>query len=322
MEKVRKKGPGSGKPRGLGEDIEEYLSWLKEEKGKSPATLEGYRYDLAHLRRRCEKLGIEDIRETGDVLLQLHFRQRREEGASESTVAREMTAVRGFYRYWYHAGRIEYNYADALERPKTAPAPEETLTGEEMERLLEQPDTSTARGIRDRAVLELLCGAGLKTGELLALQIRDVDLQAGCITVHRTGSRTSAASRRDPKAGSRARGADADREMPEGARIVPVSRRTRAALLTYQRKVRSHYADAGEDGPADEALLFTGENGKVLSRQAVWQMVRRCGAQAGIDKKLSPAMLRRSFARDLQERGADPQTVQELLGSSDFANGL
>ncbi len=281
----------SRKACSLEKDIEAYLSWLKEDKDRSPATLAGYRYDLTYLLRRCEKLGIEDIRETGDVLLQLHFQQRREEGASESTIAREMTSVRGFYRYWYRQGKIEHNYADILERPKFVPASEEVLTEEETEKLLQQPDETSARGIRDRAILELLCGAGLKTGELLALQMQDMDLQAGCVTVRGNGSKTAAV-----------------------ARIVPLSRRSRAALLTYQRKVRCHYTDAGEEGPEDDALFITGENGKPLSRQAIWQMASRYGAQAGIDKKLSPAMLRRSFAKDLERRGADPGTIQEILG--------
>lgn len=273
----------SKKVHALEQDIEEYLFWMQEERGKSASTLQGYRCDLTHLLRRCEKLGIEDIRETGDVLLQLHFQQRREEGAGESTIAREMTSVRGFYRYWYHKGKISSNYADVLERPKHCQACEEVLADKEMERLLQQPDDTTDRGMRDKAILELLCAAGLKTGELLSLQMQDIDLQVGCVSVRKE-------------------------------RIIPFNRRTRAALLVYQRKVRCHCADAGEYGPADDAPLFVGENGKCLSRQAIWQMVRRYGEQAGIDKKLSPALLRRSFAQDLAKRGADPVTIQEMMG--------
>ena len=161
------------------------------------------------------------------------------------------------------------------------------LTREELDRILDAPDPQTRAGIRDRAILELLGGAGLKVQELVPLRVENIDLQISCVLLpENPESPGSSAS-------------------PE--RMVPFGKKTRESLMKYLYDVRREI-----ESPAD--LLFPGRSGKMITRQAVWKLVKKHALAAGIRQPVSPEDLRTALAVSLLQKGADPSTVQSLLG--------
>lgn len=161
--------------------------------------------------------------------------------------------------------------------------PPNILTEEELVRILEYPDPKTRAGLRDRAVLELLGGAGLKVQELIELRLENVDLQISCILL-----------------------------SGKPHRMIPFGKRTRESLLCYIYEMRSQM-----DGPA--SLLFPGRGGKMLTRQAVWKIVKKYAQASGAGDWVSPEDLRTSLAVSLLRRGGDPSGVQAILGVQDAA---
>lgn len=159
------------------------------------------------------------------------------------------------------------------------------LTEEELLRILDSPDHQTRAGLRDRAILELLGGAGLKVRELLPLCLEDLDLQISCLLL-------------------------SDRE--QSVRVIPFGKRTRDCLLQYLYAVRKEV-----DGPS--SLLFPGRDGQILTRQAVWKVVKKYAHAAGIGDWVSPEDLRKALAVSLLRRGTDADSVQEILGIRDAA---
>ena len=157
------------------------------------------------------------------------------------------------------------------------------LTEEEVLRILEAPDRQSRTGLRDRAILELFGGAGLKVGELLPLRLENLDLQISCVLLP-------------------------DQQM----RMIPFGRRTREVLLKYLYAVRSEV-----EGPS--SLLFPGKDGRMLTRQAIWKIVKKYSLAAGAGDWVSPEDLRTSLAVSLLRRGADPSSVQAILGVQDGA---
>lgn len=161
--------------------------------------------------------------------------------------------------------------------------PPRILTEEELVRILECPDTNTRAGLRDRAILELLGGAGLKVQELAELRLENVDLQISCILL-----------------------------SGQPNRMIPFGKRTRESLLCYIYDMRGQM-----DGPS--ALLFPGRGGKKLTRQAVWKIVKKYAQASGAGDWVSPEDLRTSLAVSLLRRGGDPSGVQAILGIQDAA---
>ena len=170
----------------------------------------------------------------------------------------------------------------AMQTRKTTAA--RILKQSEIEEILSRPDQKTQSGIRDLAILELLAGAGLKVQEVLALRPEDLDLQISCVLLTRDGAQDD-----------------------EKVRMVPFGKRTRKALFNYLYLIRGSLT-----GPDD--LLFPGRDGKMLSRQAVWKIVKKYAAAAGIQSPVSPEDLRTALAVSLLNQGLEPEGVQEILG--------
>ena len=164
------------------------------------------------------------------------------------------------------------------------------LTREELDRILDAPDPQTRAGIRDRAILELLGGAGLKVQELVTLRVENIDLQISCVLLPENPENPESP-------GSSA--------SPE--RMVPFGKKTRESLMKYLYDVRREI-----ESPSD--LLFPGRSGKMITRQAVWKLVKKHALAAGIRQPVSPEDLRTALAVSLLQKGADPSTVQSLLG--------
>ena len=266
--------------------IHEYLDHLRVERRLAVHTLESYGRDLQALAEYAA--GAERAIETldrGD--LEAFVRQQMTGGLSPRSVARRVAAVRGFYRFLVLDRRIEHSPADDLRPPRAWPALPKMLSMSEVDALIAQPDVTTALGVRDRAMIELLYATGLRVSELVGVRFGDLHLDEAYLTCVGKGSKE---------------------------RLVPIGRRAIGALATYVRELRPRL-EQGEG----KGVLFLNARGQPLTRMGAWKILRKYVERAGIEKHVSPHTLRHSFATHLLEGGADLRAVQEMLGHADIS---
>ena len=268
--------------------ISSFLTHVRVEKGLSANTVSAYRRDLqkfeAFIQKRklaLEKIGPDDL---VDFLAGL-YRQKLE----SRTVARHLVTLRNFFRFAQMQELISADPSVNLESPKIRRSLPGYLKLEEVERLLEQPDSSTALGLRNRAMLEVLYSTGLRVSELIGLQVADLDAKVGCVRCIGKG----------------------DKE-----RIVPVGRKALHVVEKYLREARPNLLGKSRSGGTS---LFVNCRGGPLSRVGVWKILSAYGRRAGLRVALTPHMLRHSFATHLLERGADLRSVQLMLSHADIS---
>lgn len=266
--------------------IERFLDALWTEAGLSPNTLSAYRSDLQGcalwLRKRQRKLKQAERRDLLDYLA-----QSVTAGARPRTTARMLSSLRRFYRFLLREGVVREDPTTLIDSPRLGQSLPKSLTEEEVEKLLAAPDTSTALGVRDRAMLETLYATGLRVSELVGLRLAQIDLGMGVVRVIGKGSK--------------------ERLVPLGEEaiswLVEFLGRSRVQLL------HQHDSDA----------LFPTARGARMTRQAFWHNIKRYAFTAGIEKNLSPHTLRHAFATHLLNHGADLRVVQMLLGHADLS---
>jgi integrase/recombinase XerD len=269
--------------------ISSFLMHVRVEKGLSPNTISAYRRDLNKFEEfaRKRKLSLESVRRDDlvDFLAGL-YRQKLE----SRTVARQLVTLRNFFRFAQIQGLITEDPSINLESPKIRRHLPGYLRLEEVEKLLEQPDSKTPTGLRDRAMLEVLYSTGLRVSELISLGVNDLDAKVGCVRCIGKG----------------------DKE-----RIVPVGKKALGMVEKYLREGRPQLLRSAKvsSGPA----LFINRRGAALSRVGVWKILSAYGRRAGLRVALTPHMLRHSFATHLLERGADLRSVQLMLGHADIS---
>jgi integrase/recombinase XerD len=260
-----------------------YLDSLAAERGLAANTVAAYRSDLRRLSDDLEAAGSVLV-EAGAPELQGHLRRLRRHGLSPRSVSRALASIRGFYAYLVDVGERSDNPAVHLLSPKTWRQLPKVLTEEQVESLLRAPDVATPRGIRDRAMLELLYAAGLRVSELVGLELGQLRLDQGFLVAYGKGSKE---------------------------RIVPVGERAELWLGRYLSEVRPGTLKGRTP------VVFLSRRGRGMTRQGFWLIVRNYGLAVGIDK-LSPHVLRHSFASHLLEHGADLRAVQMMLGHADI----
>ena len=267
--------------------IDGYLAYLRDVRRMSPNTLESYARDLSQLaafaeekKRPVEQLDRHD--------LEGFVRSLMGTGLSPRSVARAVACVRGFYKFISAEQKLAQNPADDLRSPRAWASLPKFLSLEEVDRLLAQPDPATPRGLRDKALIELLYATGLRVTELISLRAGDLQLDEGYLTCIGKG--------------------DKQRMVPMGqdaARWVSAYiREGRPALL---RKKTSPW------------LFVNARDGGPLSRIGFWKVLKEYGLKAGLSRPLSPHVLRHSFATHLLERGADLRMIQVMLGHADLS---
>jgi integrase/recombinase XerD len=267
--------------------LDAYLTHLTVERRLAPNSVEGYARDLAGLADYASRQGREVDGLTRADLEGL-VRHLMSEGRSPRSVARAVACYRGFFRFLVIDGRLTVNPADDLRPPRAWKVLPRYLAVEDVDRLLEQPVVTTPRGLRDRALIELLYATGMRVTELLSLRPADVNLEASYLTCTGKGSKQ---------------------------RIVPIGdeaadwvrkyiRESRPALLKKRTSPRL-FVNAKGGGPG-------------LTRVGFWKILKTYARQAGL-KALSPHMLRHSFATHLLERGADLRAIQMMLGHADLS---
>ena len=267
--------------------IQVYLDYLQDVRRMSPNTISSYGRDLAALaafastqQKAVERLDRRD--------LEAFVRQLMTGGLAPRSVSRAIACVRGYYRFQLLEHRITVDPAEDLRSPRAWPALPKYLDMAQVDRLLAQPDTATPRGLRDKALLELLYATGLRVTELLSLKPADVNLDAGYLTCIGKG--------------------DKQRIVPLGHAAADWVRRYAAEarpVLLKQRKT--------------PWLFVNAKGGTRLSRVGFWKVLKEYGITAGVPPGLSPHMLRHSFATHLLERGADLRAIQMMLGHADLS---
>lgn len=271
-----------------------YLDHLAVERGLSDHTLGAYRRDLRRYVSFLDGKGVRLTTQVDEAVVRsfLASVSASTYGVDErpyrsTTVARTLSSVRSFHRFMLREGITDRDPAAGVARPKLPRALPHPITVEEMLRLIDTPDVETASGLRDRAILELLYGAGLRISELTALDVDDVDLESGTVRVMGKGGK--------------------EREVPLGAYA-------RAAVEAYLSRSRREMAR-----PTSRAAMFLNARGGRLTRQSANRLVDRSARSAGIQTHVTPHTLRHSFATHLLEGGADVRVVQELLGHASVA---
>lgn len=263
--------------------IQEYLSFLRVEKGLSSNTLDGYQRDIEKLEAFAKERGVEIETLTRNEIGRW-VKSLSESGLSPRSIARAVSCVKGFYKFLLRDGFIKDDPTSelpSLKLPRNLPT---FLSEEELDELLSGPDTGTVQGLRDRAVLELIYATGLRVSEAVGLTLTDLDLERGIVNCRGKGSKQ---------------------------RFVPVGRSALKFVREYL-KVRPELAGGGST-----RRLFLRKNGLTLTRQDVWQLIKKYARSSGI-ANVSPHSLRHSFATHLMQRGADSRSVQTLLGHSDL----
>lgn len=267
--------------------LDQFLSHLRIERGLSENTVSSYSSDLIKYFRyleRKEKLPLVVNRE--DIAEYLALIKKKND-YSARTIARNLSAIKMFYRFLIGEGRITDNPARLLEPIKLPSRLPGTLSHDEVERLLAVPDTTASLGQRDSAMLELLYATGLRVSELVGLHLINVNLDPGFIRTIGKGSKE---------------------------RLVPMGDKARDAIKLYITYGRPDLIK-GKNIP----YLFLNSRGSSISRQGFWKIIKKYGIMAGIKKKITPHSLRHSFATHLLEGGADLRSVQIMLGHSDIS---
>ncbi len=268
----------------LPEELDHFLQHLIVVKGLAETTITAYQTDLLSLMRflHSHDMTIQDVRE--DTLL-LYLRHLSNRTGAAKTLARHLASLRGFFTHVHEKGLMAENPALILTNPKIAQTIPDVLTQEETVRLLEAPNIGTKLGLRDRAILEVLYGAGLRVSELTNLRPLDYDPQTDMLRIWGKGGKE---------------------------RLVPLNT-TAVGILTSYLQTRVRLFTPCQD------IVFLNRSGKGLTRQGVWKLIKRYGRQANITKTISPHTLRHCFATHLLEGGADLRTVQILLGHADIS---
>jgi integrase/recombinase XerD len=280
--------PPDGPEERFGSQAERFLDHLTVERGLSRNTLEAYRRDLRKYGRYLGERGIDDARAADETVVggfvQWLSRSEFDEGRRyrSSSVARSLAAVRMLHAFLLREGDTTSDPARGIGRPKVPKTLPKPMTIEHVAAILAAPDPTSPVGLRDRAILETLYGAGLRVSELVGLDVDDVDLEAGSVRVLGKGSK--------------------EREVPFG-------RYASEAVAAYLTRSRPSFA-----GLRSRAALFLNQRGGRLTRQGAGLILSRAAKGAGIRSKVTPHVLRHSFATHLLEGGADVRVVQELLG--------
>lgn len=264
------------------------MEYLTVELGLSANTRQAYERDL---RLFCKTLGFKN----SDALVNVsreqitgYMTQLKEKGLAAATIARKLAAIKAFYRFMTAEGYMDANPAEVVEAGTKGIKLPRVLSEDEVVRLLNQPDITTAEGFRDRTMLEVLYATGMRVSELINLTLERVDLNMKYIIAFGKGSKE---------------------------RIVPLGSVAAEFLQQYLEKVRPKLTHAGRN----TNIVFLALGGHELTRQRFWQIIRGYGRKANINKALTPHILRHSFATHLLDNGADLRSVQELLGHSDIS---
>ncbi|MDI3257302.1 MAG: site-specific tyrosine recombinase XerD [Kyrpidia sp.] len=267
--------------------IERFIRYLAIEKGLAPSTLGSYQSDLVRYADFLEHSGCRDWPDSSRRHIVAYLAHLQKLGRAPATVSRHLASMRSFYQFLEREGLMEANPTGQLDSPKADKRLPRVLNVDEVERLLAAPEGRTPMGLRDRAMLELLYATGIRVSELVFLDVADVNLNMGYVKCYGKGSKE---------------------------RIVPLGSAALDAAHRYLTHGRPRLLKNGDPG-----ALFLNHQGRRLTRQGFWKILKKHARTAGIQKVITPHTLRHSFATHLLENGADLRAVQEMLGHADIS---
>lgn len=269
--------------------LTEFLDFLQIEKNAAANTVISYQNDLSRYLGFLKTRGITAPRQVQPSDILALIQALRSIDYAPTSTARNLSAIRMFHRFLMRENHLDHDPTANISLPKLPKYLPDTLSQFEIEQILAEPDTATPKGLRDRAMLEMLYAAGLRVSELIALRISDLFFSDGFIRVFGKGSKE---------------------------RIVPIGEQAIDYTQRYLRTVRPFHVRAGES----HNFVFLNHHGRALSRMGLWLILREYVTRAGITKKVSPHTFRHSFATHLIEGGADLRAVQEMLGHADISS--
>jgi len=267
--------------------LDQFIHYLIVEKGLSKNTIEAYGHNINRFLDFLLAKRIQEIKDISKLDLRAFLQFLKRKDLSSRSIARNLVSIRMFLRFLQQEGILEINPAEEIESPKTTKTLPEVLSLQEVERLLEQPDTQTTLGVRDRAMLEILYATGMRVSELTRLPLHQINLEGGYVLLYGKGSKE---------------------------RIVPLGAEAMRRVGDYLERSRELLAKGRES-----LFLFINRSGKPMSRQQFWKNIKAYGRKAGIKKRVTPHLIRHSFASHLLEGGADLRSVQMMLGHVDIS---
>ncbi|MDD6616249.1 MAG: site-specific tyrosine recombinase XerD [Lachnospiraceae bacterium] len=267
-------------------ELSPFVSYLTENKNASSSTVSSYQRDLKKLEHYLDVQSIACAEEITPDHLNRYLSFLDNQGMSISTVSRNVVSMKAYFHYLFSQGKLKTDPAREIKAPHIDRKMPEILSREEVVRLLEQPSQDTAKGRRDRAMLELLYATGLRVSELITVKYRDVNMRTNYIICRDVGKE----------------------------RMIPFGSSARTAMEVYMQDGRDELLKGTESD-----YLFVNCSGGVMSRQGFWKLIKQYARKAGIYMEITPHTLRHSFAAHLVENGADLKVVQEMMGHSDIS---
>ena len=265
------------------DEIQEFITYLREDKKSSANTEASYRRDLQKAAAFFAEQEITDVRQITATNIRSYLLYLEKRQFASSTVSRNVASLHAFFHYLFRVRKIEEDPSEQLHPPKVEKKAPVILSVEQLDRLMSQPRTDTPKGMRDRAMLELLYATGIRVSELISLKVTDINLPLAYIS------------------------------SPSHDRMIPFGDAARQSLQQYLGAARP--ALVTDDCP----YLFPNCQGRPMSRQGFWKLLKGYAEDAGIQADITPHTLRHSFAAHLIQNGADIHTVQQMLGHSDIS---
>ncbi len=267
--------------------LDKFIGFLENDKRLSINTLQSYKRDIDQYITFLGDINLKSIKNTNKTTVIAYLLNLQKKGRATSTISRNLASIRSFYQYLSRINLIEADPTTNLESPKIEKKLPQILSTKEVELLLDQPKCVDLKGFRDKAMLEVLYATGIRVSELISLNVDDANLEVGFIRCNK-GNRE---------------------------RIVPLGTMAINALKEFMEKARHLMIQ-----DFSEQALFVNINGKRLTRQGFWKIIKQYKNQAKIAKEITPHTLRHSFAAHLLENGADLRSIQEMLGHSDISS--
>lgn len=260
--------------------IKLFLEFLQKDKKLSNNTLQSYKRDITQYESYINEENLQYLKVTNEDIKK-YLENLKNIGKKTSTISRNLASIRSFYQYLVRTKKVKEDPTEGIQSPKVEKRVPSVLSSKEVELLLEQPKTVDLKGIRDKAMLEFAYATGMRVTEIINLDIDDVNLKEGYVSCSN---------------------ANKQRNIPLGAISIN-------ALKEYIKKARPYLIKS-----EDEKSLFVNINGKRLTRQGFWKIVKFYKEQAHIEKEITPHVLRHSFATHLLQNGADLKAIQVMLG--------
>ena len=266
--------------------IKLFLEFLENDKKLSSNTLQSYKRDITQYQEYIDKNGLNYLKIDNEDI-EKYFEYLKAMNKKTSTISRNLATIRSFYQFLLRTKKVKNDPTVGVQSPKVEKKIPSILSSQEVELLLEQPKTIDLKGIRDKAMLEFAYATGMRVTEIISLDITDANLEQGYV-ICRSGSKT---------------------------RIIPLGKLCLHALKEYIENARKILVKTDK-----EKSLFVNLNGRRLTRQGFWKIIKYYKEQAHIEKEITPHVLRHSFATHLLQNGADLKAIQTMLGHSDISS--